>query len=254
MKFLETLARDLILDAEQGSRILVLVPNKRAGIFLKRSLQSLVTKPVLSPDIVSSEAFVSEITGFVPADHVALVILLYELYADELKKLDSPQYEAVADDDGVFGTKVPDLGDFFGMGSVLLKDFDEIDRYCVDSDALFAEMGQVGKDSSLSEKFRTLWGSAGKLYKRFKEAALERGLVYTGLIYRTAVEGLADRELPYDKVYWAGLYACTESEKRLFAILEDKFRDAFKVYLDLDAYYCLDENQEAGEKIGRAHV
>lgn len=242
MKFLETIAQAVIKDLEAGNSVLIIVPNRRAGVFLQHYLLQNVKNTVYAPDIYSSEEFAEKISELNPAETLELIIKLYAIYKNHVQERSTQKALAV---DGSALQELR-LGDFFSLANILLGDFDEIDRYCADADAIFKGIAELATTSALSQKLQELWKHFGVLYHTLKSTLLETGSAYTGLLYRVMLDKLAAARLPYTVVYWAGLYALTQSEKQLFMYFRETLKSNFKVYLDLDAYFISNDMQEAG--------
>lgn len=101
---------------------------------------------------------------------------------------------------------------FYFWGDMLLADFDQIDKYLIDADMLFSNIGDLkalegdhsyltddqirvirqfwqsfGSGSSCSDEqrhFLTIWESLADIYHRFRESLSAQGLAYEGMVYR----------------------------------------------------------------------
>ena len=76
--FLDKIATVLIDNySEKLSNTIVVLPNKRAKIFLIEALKKQVSTNILSPEIISIEEFIQEIAGIRTVDPIEL---LFEFY------------------------------------------------------------------------------------------------------------------------------------------------------------------------------
>jgi hypothetical protein len=130
---------------------------------------------------------------------------------------------------------------FLPWAEVLLKDFEEADRYLVHIPSFFrniADLKEVEETFGLSEEdeekirefwkafydreqgalkknFYNSWRHLGSIYKDFREALEAKGWAYEGMAYRKFSESLQEQSLtlPYSTICFAGLYALSKSEE-----------------------------------------
>ncbi len=235
-RFLETIADTICRDLYENKSVLVIVPNIRSGVFLKHYILTTAEKTIFAPEIFSSEEFASAFSSLESIETVDILLKLYNIYTNHIQNNNSEHTS----------TNIFPIGEFFSFAHILLSDFDEIDRYCVDAKTLFAKIHDITLTSNLYDRFKQLWLQFDTLYYTLKDDLLASGAGYTGLRYRTMLEKIQHASLSYDVVYWVGLYALTQSEKQLFAFFRDRFNSNFKVFLDLDSYFIENEQQEAG--------
>ena len=60
--FLDEVAKEIINSVHSFKEIKIIVPSKRATIFLKNSLSNQINRPAFAPEIISIETFVEEIS------------------------------------------------------------------------------------------------------------------------------------------------------------------------------------------------
>ncbi|PHK32243.1 hypothetical protein VF13_38870, partial [Nostoc linckia z16] len=109
--FLEKLSRQLI--AEYGARlsgITIILPNKRARIFLIEAIRKQLNATLFAPEIISIEDFVQDVAGVRSLDAIELLFELYNVYVS----VTSPE-------------KRQNFETFANWGKTLLQDFNEID-------------------------------------------------------------------------------------------------------------------------------
>ncbi len=129
-----------------GNRLCVVMPNRRAGLFLKRYLVPKDQKPVWAPAVFSIEDFISQISGLNTPDPLTLLFGLYEAHCSVEKE------------------QAGSFDDFTGWSKGLIRDFEEIDQYLVDPGALFGFLSET--------KAMSLWNLDGKPLTDFEKQYL----------------------------------------------------------------------------------
>ncbi len=252
--FLKELAEHLLKKyPEQLDQVTVVFPNIRAGLFFKKYLSELIDRPIWSPHILSLEDFIKSHSSLQLLDKLSLVFRLYEVY-----KKHNPKEEG--------------FDRFMYWGDLLLKDFDDIDKYAINAKVLFTDLARQKEldstfdylseeqknsilefwksfegDPSLQQKsFRQVWNTLYTIYEEFKLILKKEGLAYQGMLYAEVTEQLQAEQLSYgyEKVVFAGFNALNNREEQLITLFIEN-RDA-EVFWDVDAYYVDDEVQEAG--------
>ena len=106
------------------SELCVVLPNRRASLFLKKYLAENYTKPIWAPEIYSIEDFVFKLTDLQVIEPVYLQFDLYNVY----KKLSKDNAKP--------------FSEFINFGQVVLKDFNDIDLYMIDPTAIFGYLSE----------------------------------------------------------------------------------------------------------------
>lgn len=111
ISFLEKIAAAVIQDyADRLFEITIILPNKRAKVFLIEALKNQTTKTILSPNIVSIEDFVQDVASVRSIDSIELLFEFYEVYLSITEKQNQQSFEL-----------------FANWAKILLQDFNEID-------------------------------------------------------------------------------------------------------------------------------
>ena len=127
--FLEKTAKYIIENFGNSiDNTCIVLPNRRAGLFLKKNLTIRAKNTIWSPAIYSIEDFIVKLSGFSIIDPVYLQFELYEVHKE------------------IEGTSANEFSEFLKWGSVLLNDFNEIDMYLVDPQQVF---GHLSDDKAL---------------------------------------------------------------------------------------------------------
>ncbi len=220
-------------------RACVVLPNRRAGIFLKRLLGNLLKSPAYAPAIFSIEDFVFELSGLNHADQLVLLWELYNCYA------------------GINGSSHHSFEEFLKWARVLLQDFEDIDMHLVDAGALFnylseakaIELWNPGKDflTAGQQKYLAFYRSLGKLYTSFATRLVQQKMAYKGMAFRHLASLIDDKQLAlkWEHLYFAGFNAITPAEQKIIEGLAARVQ--VTRLFDADTYYLDDPKQEAGK-------
>ena len=229
--FLQEVVEHLDLFPDRLSGYVFVLPNKRAGSFLKHLLASRFDRPTLAPAIVSIEDFVQEVSDLKIISNTELLFHTYQAY----RSLDQLQHK-------------DDLETFSGWITPLLADFNEIDRYCLPADELFLNLGRIkamerwnieGEPTSMVESHLQFWEQLPLLYAVLQERLLSSGLGYQGLVYRKAAEDIEHyskaAEIKQKTHVFVGFNALNVAEEVIIQELLNK--DMAAVYWDMSAYF-----------------
>ena len=240
--FLKYVAEDLLKRyGHDMSGVTLVFPNKRASLFINEHLAALTDKPIWSPTYTTISEMLQGKSDLVIADDIKLVCELHKSFNQ------------------CTGSKEL-LDQFYGWGTVLLSDFDDIDKCMAKATDVFANLRDLHaydnldylseqqievlkhffdnfdehQNSKLKEKFLHLWSHFGKVYTDFNKRLREQGLAYEGALYRNVVsdESISFGEGPYLMV---GFNALQEVERKLFERLKRESHALF--YWDFDKYY-----------------
>ena len=241
MGFLERIAEKFL--AEYGDnlhRLVFVFPTRRARLYFRRYLQ--LKKPphtaIWEPTAFSIDDFVVQLSGADIPDQLDLIFRLYAVYRQH-----AANYKR-------------EFEDFYPWGKMILADFEEIDRYLVDSSELFRVLAEfkdiddfAGEEkSAIYTRYTGFWQDLGVIYREFKRLLAEQHKAYEGMVYREVAEAiLANRELKgvdWDKAIFCGFNALTKAEETIIShFLGD---GKAEIYWDMDRYFVDDLNQEAG--------
>jgi hypothetical protein len=240
---------------DELSEYCLVFPGRRAGVFFTAYLNELVEQPMLSPEIITINELISNLTDLQETDTVSLVLKLQEVYSKVTGLQES-------------------LDEFFFWGEILLGDFDDIDKYLLNADDLFRNIADLKElenqfdyltdeqrkaieefwgnlekvpSSFNKEKFIDIWMKLADIYHRFKISLKETGIAYPGMIYREVAETLNENqltELPAEKYVFVGFNALNNCEKTIFRKLDKQKKAMF--FWDYADFYMKDVENEAG--------
>ncbi len=245
-------------------------PNQRAGLFLKKYLSELVPKPVWSPQILTISDLMAELSDLSVADDLYLLFELYDIYCSEKNTKES-------------------FDEFYFWGEILLGDFDDIDKYLVNAEDLFRNIGALKsideEFSYLSEEqiiiirrfwqsfnptgpgmqsgpgvqtgtgqhkkdFLSTWEILNKIYTRLKDNLISRNLGYEGMIYRRVAD-LIDQENLQSLSFNRIFFIGFNALNECELKLFRHFKKLGKAdfFWDYDNYYLKNKDHEAGRFI-----
>ena len=239
--FLNQVAREILSKHIRLQDTAIVLPSRRAAVFLKEELSLLLSAPVWSPHITTSEDFVLEQLGWELADRPTLIFKLYESYCAVTPEESRDSFT-----------------DFSHWAMLLLADFNEIDRYLIDQDQLFSYLADVerikkwdlsgGEMTEMVKNYLKMWESLPLVYSDFTAKLRREARVYQGMAYRE-MSSVLSKHLPqikekYQKLLFVGFNALNRAEE---AILSELYREGLaEFYWDIDRYYYNDTDQEAG--------
>ncbi|WP_411029197.1 PD-(D/E)XK nuclease family protein [Spongiimicrobium sp. 3-5] len=242
--FLEDVIKEISQKHSSLENMVFLLPNKRAGTFLRNSIAKSQKKTQFSPDILSIETFVEKISGLAYASNTQQLFELYNAYLNtEEKEKDS------------FAT-------FSKWGQTLLQDFNEIDRFLVDTTKLFSHLSAIQEinhwylqkeRTQLIEDHIRFWNNLESLYQEFNNNLLVQGLGHQGQIYRKAcstIETYLEANTSKKHIF-IGFNALNAAET--YIIKKVLSTSDAEIYWDIDPCFIADPIHDAGYFI-RKHL
>ncbi len=236
-------------------------PTQRACRHFESLLQEkFKDKTFWAPTVLSIQEFIQHLNPELSvASEMQLITTLYTVYKKE---------------DTSIGFE-----DFYGWGKVLLKDFDEVDRYLVDAKLLYQNLQDIkdidaifGPDEEalkaiiefqkvidiagkgqLFVEFETTWKTVGNAYFLLQKSLEKKGQAYDGMLYRKAAKKVSkEKNIPFENIVFAGFNALSLAEETIFSSLLNN--GIAQVYFDVDRFY-LKKNVEAAKFLNRyAHI
>ncbi|MBE2255270.1 MAG: PD-(D/E)XK nuclease family protein [Ignavibacteria bacterium] len=250
--FLNKIANDFIKSKRDLNSTLFVFPSRRAGLYFKKEISSVIKKTMFAPNVCSMNDFIYSIFQ---SEETENLILNYELFKT---------YQKVYKTD-----KHKNFETFFDFGNIVLEDFTNIDKNLVDVKNLFKIIrnykeiekifpNPIEEDEYLmtfknamesqpikdDEFFITFWDKIDDLYKLFNENLIGKGLFYEGAIYRKVAEekNLSDI-IKYDNVLFCGLNYLSLSERKIISELLNSGKG--EIFIDADKYFFGNKFNEA---------
>ncbi|RUT69830.1 PD-(D/E)XK nuclease family protein [Flavobacterium cupreum] len=238
--FLEKIAAVIIQDySGKLAETTIILPNKRAKVFLIEALKKETTHTILSPDIISIEDFVQDVAAIRSVDSIELLFEFYEVYLSVTEKQNQQSFEL-----------------FANWAKTLLQDFNEIDRYLLEPSHVLSYLNdiedikkwgiEVENKTKLLEKYIDFWKLLPLYYESLYNHLLHKGIGYQGLIYREAVNNLNhfSNTISERHFVFAGFNALNAAEEKIVQHL--LALDQAKIYWDVDQTFLNDPYHDAG--------
>ncbi len=274
--FLHTVAQKIFeKEKDNLQNVMVLFPNQRAIRFffeyLKDNARNSVTpndkdnSVFFVPKIFSIDQMVGDYLGDMrKGDNLELLYLLYTVYCDVFRKNLQTQDDYT----------IESFDEFYFWGSVILKDFDQIDKELVNAEALFRNLQDYkdleidpkeylnsqqielinrlfnsnidNDESSMRKNFVKVWNNLYEIYQQFNVLLDKHNLAYSGKMYREFARRLEQGEITLncEKIKIIGFSVLNKVEKKIFRLLKEQYTTDF--YWDYDNYYAKNDKNEAG--------
>lgn len=237
--FLNKLSKIIVADyADSFSDLIVILPNRRAKVFLIDELKKEIKSTVFSPEIISIEDFIQNIAGIRSVDSVELLFEFYSVYLSITEK-DQESFET-----------------FANWAKTLLQDFNEIDRYLLEPDKILKYLENIkevehwsvdaDKRTDLIDKYLIFWKKLPLYYHTLYNYLVNKGIGYQGMIYREAVENLNyfSESVKDKRFLFAGFNALNQAEEKIIQHL--LAIDKAKIYWDIDETFLNDPFHDTG--------
>lgn len=237
--FLDKLSAIILSQSDiELSNCLIVLPNKRAKVFLLESLKNQLETTSFAPTIISVEDFIQDISGLRTIDPIELLFEFYEVYLSVTEKSKQQTFE-----------------EFATWAKTAIQDFNEIDRYLLDPNHVFSYLEDIEAlkrwdlqpqdKTKLITTYLEFWAKLPLYYESFYKHLLKKGIGYQGLLYREAVKNLATFTTTItNQIFFAGFNALNQAEERIFKHLANE--NKAKIYWDIDEVFLNDSYQDAG--------
>lgn len=215
-------------DVDPGDMAIVL-PNKRAGLYLKQYFLNQVKKPVWLPNIYTIEDIMSAWSGRFIADRLTLRLMMMEIHLEMNQS---------------------DLSGFATWTDEFLNDFDDIDHQLVDPKAIYSYLSQAkaielwhadGSDLTPYElQYLNFYTSIYTYYIRLQDKLDAIGAGYPGALMRLiALQPVSEllTKIPEKHIVFAGFNAFTKAENKVISSLCQEKKAT--LLWDMDEYYTL---------------
>lgn len=218
-------------------------PSRRAELFFFKYLSEVSAErensmPIFSPSTLTIDDFISQLSGYSPADKIEMLFLLYNNY---VKLLETDET----------------FDDFYYWADILLTDFDDVDKYLVDAKKLFSNIYELkeidakfgyqlsdeqkvflmrfiknfnfkNEENGSKKEFVKLWQIMYNLYEGLRSDLEKRGCAYSGMMLRSIIDDIKsskikalDIELRYKKLVFVGFNLLSTAEEEMMSLLRD---------------------------------
>ncbi len=180
--FIYQVLNDLKSKGFNLSEVSFILPSRRAGVFLKKELSTLVQKNIFSPEIISIESFVEELADLKSISNTELLFEFYTVYTKITPVTEQEPFDS-----------------FTKWAQLIIQDFNEIDRYLIPQKNIFEYLSAIkdldhwsleANQTPLISNYLKFWNKLYVYYQKFTSHLKLKNSGYQGLIYREAVNNL----------------------------------------------------------------
>ncbi len=247
--FINSILEDLVSQDIDLLQLQYVVPSRRVGLFLQQALIAQYNKPIISPVIMSIEDYIQKVSGLQILPDLDILPYFYKSYCKITPESQRDSFDT-----------------FITWAPTILQDFNELDRYLVQTDDFFNYLGNFkaldsdrhwsleANPTIMITQYLDFWKKLASYYKSLNELLLLEGIAYQGMAYRTACKTIVDQNGHIDdnkKLVFLGLNALNKAESTIIQYLLDI--DHALIYWDADNYFISRKYHEAG-KFMRDHL
>lgn len=207
--FLKEVAGELTSKFKDFKDLILILPNKRSGIFLKNELLKQNTHTTYAPEIYNIEAFIEKLARLKTTENIQLLFEFYETY----KKVTPTE-------------KRNSFHDFSQWAQIIVKDFSEIDKHLGNPEKILSYLSAIKEinhwylqeeKTALQKNYIQFWNNLKVYYINLKAQLLQKNIGYQGLIYREAANNSETylKKNPEKHHIFIGFNALNKAEEKL---------------------------------------
>lgn len=234
--FIQDVVSDLINKKQDFSNLVFVLPSRRAGVLLQKTIASALTQTIFSPLIYSIEEFIESVSGLRSITATELLFVFYEVYLELTPKEEQESFQT-----------------FIAWAPTLLDDINEIDRHLLNHVAIFDHLSAIQEldhwsktvPTPLIENHLKFWAKLPLYYTALSERLLSNTQGHQGLLYRKAseeIEFYLSNTATKHHVF-LGFNALNTSEERIIQTLLANGNSS--VYWDAEAHFMNAPNHSA---------
>lgn len=243
--FLNNVVKDILSKSTDLSGFTFIIPSKRAGVFLKDELVSSLEHSTILPKILSIEDFIEDLSNINSIDTTTLLFEFYSIY----QSLDTKD-------------TMDSFDNFIKWASLLLNDFNEIDRHLIDSKYIFSYLRDIkrleklfqkgDKKTDLIKDYFLFFEKIENYYNSLYNHLIEKKIGYQGLQYREAADNIQFyiENSKDTKLTFIGFNALNKAEETI--IQELLKSNIASIYWDIDQSF-YHQNQSSSTFIKKYH-
>jgi len=236
--FVDEVLKDILSKDLDISQQVFILPSKRSGAFLKHSLSQLTEETIFSPEILSIEQFIENVSLLKSISNTELFLEFYQVYKENTSKDQLHEFDS-----------------FCKWAQVMVQDFNEVDRYLVPPEKIFKYLSAIKEvdhwsvspeKTELISNYLSFWKKLPFYYNELTKRLIDKGMGYQGLMYREAVNKL-ELYLQHnskERFVFLGFNALNTSEQKI--IQELLHQGLADIYWDIDSYFIDSSFHDAG--------
>lgn len=238
--FLHDIARQIV--EKHGTdlrRIAIVLPGKRAGLFLKKELYHVIGTSYFSPQIWTLPDLIKTLANTHTLSQTEQLLMLYKTYL----RIPSDAHEPFE----IFSTWAPQA----------LQDFADVEQSLVQPDSLFRDLRDIKEIENWSfnqnplsvsqNDYLEFWNRLGPLFSAFQKIQHEKGKYTYARLCHILSKDVVLQKIPNDisNIWICGLSGLSIAEKKII----DQLKEGKIATLrwDVDHYYLDNKQHEAGD-------
>lgn len=248
--FTQKIAQYIAENQIDYADLTIVLPSERAKKYVAAAIFEVHKKPVLAPKMITMDAWIRQNSTKTIIDKTRALVKLFEIQLKHAKTEEQRSFD-----------------DFLEWGPLLLSDFDELDRYLVDVQAIFKDLHNIkeleywkieAEDefqlSQARKRFLEFWDLLPTYYEELQNSLMEINATYMGAAYKelSSEIHLLFQENKKSTFLFAGFNALSKAETSIMRQLKEMGRG--HVLVDADTFYVNDPNHEAGAFIRKQKV
>ena len=231
--FLSKVVADILKKYANLDNFVFVLPNQRAGVYLKKHLRKGLNKSVFFPEVITFDNLSEQLTGVFKTSSIELLFDFYTIYKENTPKESTDSFEQ-----------------FSNWAITVLNDFNEIDRNLVEPKNIFNTLKTVNElnnwnpNTELTQNYLAFFKNLEQYYQIFYEFLITNQKGYQGLLLKESVAGLQHFIANSNKQFvFIGFNYLKKGESYIIEELLASNKAA--IYWDIP-YGLLDKNNKAG--------
>ena len=168
--FIYDVLKNLELGSRDISKLSLILPNKRAGLFLKREWATINKTTGFLPEILSIEHFIEELSQLRLLSNTELIFEFYHVYLELTPSEERDSFDS-----------------FSKWAPIALQDFNEIDRYLIPQEQIFEYLTAIqelnhwsldANSTPLIKGYLSFWKKVDSYYSRLTTHLLQKRVGY----------------------------------------------------------------------------
>ena len=232
--FLNKVVSEVLSKYGNISEVNFILPNKRAGLFLKDEIKRSLQGTSILPRIISIEDLVREISRLDTIENTNLIFEFYTVYLEHTKSKKINSFEI-----------------FSKWANTLLQDFNEIDSNLINANEVLNYITDIKRlenwdlsnnQSTLTKNYLKFFDDIKIYYKNLYEHLKAKNIGYQGLLYREAHYHIDSylRTNKEKKFVFVGFNALNKAEESI--IINILSNSPSEIFWDADTFYFNQEN------------
>ncbi len=238
MKFVQHIAEYIHSNELELEHLTIVLPSERLKKYIASALFQTYGQPIIAPKMITIDQWVKSYSPETVIDQTRALLRLFEIQLKNAKTIEDASFD-----------------EFFTWGTILLSDFNEIDRYLLDADQVFKNLADIKEienwsfgEQELTEsqkRFMEFWDRLPGYYKALNAELSKREISYAGKAFNYLTKNIdvlfEDKKAQY---LFAGFNALSKAEIELIRQIDQLGRA--HILINADDWYYADKDHEAG--------